>query len=229
MLNEHFKTYKKNLYKYVLFYIPKISPLDGIEELKEVCNVVIVVKDDGAGYALKKGASNHYAISKKSCLTENVFLLLDHKETLTTEQFDFLTTEYLSQIEFFIQASEWLSENLATYISKNNDELQLSFMYQIEVFKEHQSIVLKHLEIPKETKKIDQKSKEAFFEKQLEELKELIRHGLHKDQSIAIASNLATKSKVTKGKKKKFKEVTEQEAEIDLLEKVFNLKNTSLQ
>ena len=216
MLDQLFKTYTKNLYRYGLFYLPKINSFD-YGELQHLLNKVLIIKEDGAMYELKEGSGFYYANSKKKELTKNVFLLLEHKETLNKEQFEFLTKQYVPQIAHLVDATQWMSDHLKEHIAITDDQLQLAFNLQTQLLKEHQEIVLKHLEIPKEVSDCNRNAIPNDFEKQIEDLKEILLQNTKRELPIAIDSK-------KQSKKKKFKAVTELEAELDLLEKVFNVK-----
>lgn len=141
-----FKTFEKlrlNLYKPLIFYIPRsIIPDDKKEYFKasrfnNYFNNVIIINQKGFDYQLKDQPSLYHIMGKQGMLDENIFNLLDKKETLNEYQFDFLLSKYLIQINFYVLISEWFNRNMTLHIENLSDEVKNSFKLQYEIFSKH--------------------------------------------------------------------------------------------
>ena len=219
-LFETFETLRLNLYKPLIFYIPRsIIPEDKKEyfeapRFKDYFNNVIIINQKGRDYELKDQPSFYQIMLKQGMLDENIFNLLDKKETLNENQFDFLLSKYLIQINFYVLISEWFNRNMKLHIDKISDEVKSSFKLQYEVF-------FKHLEQLKSSYFIKEKIHSQhntniveLIENEFPELKEIFANK---------SKNELQKRKLIKAVKKKTPIVTDKQAEEFLLDTVFKV------
>lgn len=220
-----FKTFEKlrlNLYKPLIFYIPRsIIPDDKKEYFKasrfnNYFNNVIIINQKGFDYQLKDQPSLYHIMGKQGMLDENIFNLLDKKETLNEYQFDFLLNKYLIQINFYVLISEWFNRNMTLHIENLSDEVKNSFKLQYEIFS-------KHLEQLKSSYFI----KEKINSQHNINIVELIENEFPELNNIFIDSskNEFKKKIIIKVTNKKALVLTDKEAEEFLLKTVFKVNN----
>ena len=218
-LEKKHKALLENLYKLFIFYVPEsIVPEEKKESieaknLEPFLNAIIFVDGKGLDRGLDQNPNLLELFGKNSRLDENMFLLLDEKERLTSAQFNFLIKKYSEQMNVFVYVSNWLNENLELYIAMVDDKIRAYFALQKMAFQNHkallhQNFILNAIPQPKPQKVIDQ------IETTLKAL----------DQFKTIKEKKQPTSKLpTKKLKKESILITKEQAEDFLLRTVFNV------
>lgn len=221
-----FKTFEKlrlNLYKPLIFYIPRSIIPDNKKEyfkasrFNNYFNNVIIINQKGFDYQLKDQPSLYHIMGKQGMLDENIFNLLDKKETLNEYQFDFLLSKYLIQINFYVLISEWFNRNMTLHIENLSDEVKNSFKLQYEIFSKHLEQLKSNYFIKEKIIPLIDIDAFRLIEDEFPELNEILSH----KPKTGFDKNEFKKS--TK-KKKKTSIITNQEAEDFLLKVVFKVK-----
>lgn len=142
-LEDKFLALQENLYKPLLFFIPKsIIPKDQVEfielhEIGKLFNKVVLIEHNGASYELKYKPKLFQLLAKSSYLDKNLFALLDYKANLKAFQFDYLLQKYIVQLKFYIFISSWMDENLNAHITGVEDNISVYFSIQKTSFLQH--------------------------------------------------------------------------------------------
>lgn len=138
---------QEKLYKPFIFFVPEsIVPEEKKESieaknLEPILNAIIFVDGKGLDRSLAQNPNLLELFGKNSQLDENMFLLLDERERLTSAQFNFLVEKYLEQINVFVHVSNWLNENLELYIAKVDDKIRAYFVLQKKAFQNHKELL----------------------------------------------------------------------------------------
>lgn len=182
-------------------------------EYSDILNKLTVIKEDGAMYFLKRSAILYYVSQKSSYLDKNSFQLLECKKSLTEEEFKFITSKYKEQLTFIISATEWLEENVSTFIDNVDNDIKISFNIQRET-------VLKHAEKVNQITKfqIQLNPKDQSLEELLDTNQELLKNVL---QNSKTSINVESKQPTSPKRKKKTKPITNEEAEQYLIDTIF--------
>ncbi len=146
-LDTTYKALQRNLYKSLIFFIPEsIVPVEKkesleVKKLQPILNTVIVIDKEGRDRSLDQNPDLLQLFGKTSQLDENMFLLLEEEERLTSNQFNFLIKKYSEQINVFVYVSNWLNENLELYIAKVDDKVKAYFVLQKTAFQNHKELL----------------------------------------------------------------------------------------
>jgi len=221
-LFETFEKLRLNLYKPLIFYIPRsIIPDDKKEyfeapRFKNYFNTVVIINQKGRDYELKDEASLYYIMLKQAKLDENIFILLNEKETLNENQFDFLLKKYLIQINFYVLISEWFNRNIALHIDNLSDEVKNSFQLQYDVFIDHLNHLKSNYFIKEKTTQKQDIDVVKLIEDEFPELNKILNHKSKTESNKNEFKNIAKA-------KKEMSIITNQEAEDFLLKTVFKV------
>ncbi len=219
-LEKKHRALQEKLYKPFIFFIPEsIIPEEKkgsteAKRLEPILNAIIFVDKNGLDRGLDQNPNLLELFGKNSYLDENMFLLLDEKERLTSAQFNFLIKKYIEQFNVFDYVSNWLNENLTLYIDKVEDKIKAYFVFQKMAFQNHKELLQQNFTLnvipqPKPKEVVDQieNTFKAF------------------DQFKIIRENKEpTPKPVHKNPKKKPILITQEQAEDFLLRTVFNIK-----
>jgi len=213
-LEKVFKVLWQNLYKPFVFYIPKrlMPELDGNKAL----NTVFLIDSQGFDNELKDEFSNHLIQSKSMVLNENIFKLIDINERLKKEQFQFILKKYLEHVNFVFYVSDWMGKHVTEDVKDLRAETKEAFQSQVNVFLKHMEELKSHIIIPNQALPKEGIHVIEFIEN---DLKEILNFRKNSDSSKGIENKEAS---IVKPKKKSVL-LTDEDAEVFLLESVFGV------
>jgi hypothetical protein len=166
-------------------------------------------------------------LQKKKILETNLFKLLEGKEKLKNDQFDFFIKMYLERVNFCLHISKWLNNNLASYKLEMNEEVKSAFQFQCDFFQQHSEHLNEYFSSNEKLITQDPIDVAQFIEKNFKELKESFAN--QNDNGKAIIDNEAQNilkgehKKEVKAQMKKPIIITEHEADKFILKRVFKV------
>ena len=238
-------TYKKlhaDLWDNFIFFIPKFELpeelLDEIDFLKD-----IVVFNKPMYYKKSEGVyfyENEYSLPVASKWTEletNLFSLLELRGNLKPFEFDYVIEKYFEMASNLFYITNWLNENRTDVLSSHLDMTSL-FLIQFNSYSKHFEELVKHFYPDKKDMPHDRLNIQQLIKEHLPD----ITKRYHKEdnfmllpplnykgiQTIETTENLGIrkvsleKPIVSKHKKKKL--ITNEEAEKELLLKLFKVQ-----
>lgn len=228
-LDKLFIEIRNNLYQPFIFYIPKsLIPKDKKllwenEKYAIYFNNVILIDKKGFDYELKEKPSYKEMMVKVSVLNENIFKLIEINRSLNEGQFSFFLEKYVEHVNFTVFVSDWMKKNVETQIRDLKEETKNSFLLQAEVFLKHLEDLKSALIVPKQKVIVKNEIDVLdFIENELVEIKNALN--LNKGLSVNRNHPENNNKTIVKGPKKKLPLITVDEAEMFLLETVFNIK-----
>lgn len=224
-LEKSYSELLKNLWNEYSFYIPKndittefSDKLDSINA-SDILNKMFVI-DKMRGPIEYKIELSHKVFSKSTMLEDNMYLLLKMKRKLNTQEFDFLIEKYFKQTQSFFFIANWINIDLdKNSPAQINDSFKGVLKLQYSAYKEHLGKLIKHF----------YPNREEFPENDINIIKELEKHFpklLKKEKgifNIDVATLFKNKEITSKSNKKELL-LTGKDADVFLLESVFNLK-----
>tara|TARA_R110000868_G_scaffold339309_1_gene600030 strand:- start:1072 stop:1752 length:681 start_codon:yes stop_codon:yes gene_type:complete len=133
---------KNNLYRPLLFFIPKSlipeskKELLGSPEFARYFNTPAIIEKSGESYELKSNLNCVQILEKPSILVGNIFILSDQKSSLDTFQFNVLLEKYLEQLKFCNTISSWMAKHIKIHCEIEGDILGY-FEMQDSFFQHH--------------------------------------------------------------------------------------------
>jgi len=222
-IDEIFNNLKDNLYKPLIFYIPRsIIPEHKKESFSaskfdSVFHRIAVIDKKGDILELKSNMKLFQLLEKPSYLDKNIFLLLEKKEILKPNQFNFLLEKYVEQLNFYVLISGWMDKNINVDILNLDSGVKSYFELQKNIFQ-------KHLE----TFQNNFLSKAISLSKPVEVFKHIendfppFKQFINIPNESDLSPNLNTNKK--KGREQKQILITDDESKKFLLNTVFKLK-----
>ena len=216
-LEKVFKELWQNLYKPFVFYIPKrlMPELDN----KDALDMVILIDNQGFDSELKDQLCNHVILGKSMVLNENIFKLIDLNERLKEKQFQFFLEKYLEHVNFVVYISNWMYEHLQQDIKDLQEDTIQAFESQVNVFKRHVEDLRTHIIIPDQVLSSKTVNVSEFIERDLLDIKKALN--INEDSSSQIPKKVIEELPIKP--KKILPLLTDEEAEIFLLETVFKI------
>ncbi len=223
-IDNTFNNLKNNLYKPLIFYVPRsIIPdnkkeLYGSSKFDSIFNRIVVIDKKGNILELKSNIKLLQLLEKPTLLDENIFLLLDEKEHLKPYQFNYLLEKYIEQINFYVLISDWMDKNIIINIIDLDSDIKSYFELQKKVFQKHLGVFKNNF-----------LSNTISYSKPVDVLKNIEKDFPPFNQFIKKqnASNIKFNEKDTtikeRVKKQKTILITEEEVENFILDIVFNL------
>lgn len=214
-----------NLWNEYSFYIPKndiitelSNKLDNVN-MSEILNKMFII-DKIRGPIEYKIELGHKVFSKSAMLEDNMYLLLKMKRKLNIQEFDFLLEKYFNQTQSFFFISNWINIDLhKSSPTQINGTFKGVLKLQYSAYKEHLGKLIKHF----------YPNREEFPENDINIIEELEKHfpNLLKKEKGINSYEVATLFKIKKTesiKSKKKELLSDKDANMFLLESVFNLK-----
>lgn len=246
-INNYFNKKVALLLQDLAFYIPKeLIPPTVIEELKgkiagNIYNQLFILDLQNGLGEFEVKIFNERLLKKKSQLQETLFELTQQQQTTPKKTFNYLLLKYTEQVEFYKALSKWFSHHLKKYPLDKKINIQIigSFGLQQEFYEQHFKQLLNTF-----YKKNNYQIRKGYTQKELilEYIPELIQHyvlaaaknspkTVRKQSKQTEESSQKEKSsqktvqkQSTKLKRtKKQPPISETEAELFLLENVFNV------
>lgn len=146
-IDETFNNLKDNLYKPLIFYVPRsIIPEDKKElfsasKFNLVFNKIAVIDKKGNILELKSNIKLLQLLEKPILLDENIFLLLGEKEQLKPNPFNFLLEKYIEQLNFYVLISDWMDKNIAVDIPDLDSDIKSYFELQKKIFQNNKEFI----------------------------------------------------------------------------------------
>ena len=237
-IEEQYQSIRTNLFKQSVIFFPKayipeevLLTIDPDVQLI-LFNKVILIKQDGAGYDTEHHDPLMELYSKKSNLNQNIVKLFDLQRNTVKTQYDFLIQQYLQEVDVYIFIYQWFYDNLHLCDHNITKDTKESFRLQKVVLEEHLQELNKHCFVIEEPLKKEENILLDFIENSIPELKNLLLSKNDENASPKEKESSENSSQLkddkplidNKTKKRKSKLVTEQQAEVFLLEKVFKIK-----
>jgi len=142
-IDETFNNLKDNLYKPLIFYVPRsIIPEDKKElfsasKFDSVFHRIAIIDKKGNILELKSNIKLLQLLEKPTLLDKNIFLLLEKKEILKPNPFNFLLEKYIEQLNFYVLISDWMDKNIAVDIPDLDSGIKSYFELQKKIFQKH--------------------------------------------------------------------------------------------
>lgn len=141
-LEEVFVELKNNLYRPLLFFIPKSLIPESKKELLDspefakYFNIPAIIEKTGQSFQLKSNPNSVQIMEKPSILEGNIFVLSDQKSALEAFQFNVLLEKYLEQLKFCYTISGWMAKHIQEHCEIKGDILGY-FQMQDSFFQQH--------------------------------------------------------------------------------------------
>lgn len=224
-LEKRYKELFSNVWSELMFYIAEselttklAGEFEGVD-MSDIFNRVYIV-DKMLGPIEYKKEFSHRVFSKSLILEDNMYLLLKMKQKLDVQEFDFLLEKYFKDAKTCFLISNLIVNDLESRSSTQiNNIFKGALRMQYSAYKEHLGKLIKHFypnksELPETNINI------------LEILEEQFPNLLKKDKGIfnIDVARLPKYKRIGLNKTKKDPLLTEKDAEMFLLESVFNLK-----
>ncbi len=222
-LEDAFNDLRSNLYKPLIFFIPKSlipeSKKEWLEspEFAQLFNKVALIEKSGEINELKSCPGLFQIMEKPSILNGNIFLLSDQKAALNSFQFNLLMEKYLEQLRFYNTIAKWMALHIAEHC-EIDDNIKSYFELQDDFFLNHSQEIEAKFKIDTTTltKPMDVLE---HVEKDLSPFEKLIENNKSQNGITKLGRQMGQ----TKTRKTKPVLVTNQEAEDFLLKSVFNV------
>ncbi len=224
-IDETFNNLKDNLYKPLIFYVPRsIIPEDKKElfsasKFDSVFHRIAIINKKGDIQELKSNIKLIQLIEKPSCLDNNIFLLLEKKEELKPNPFNFLLEKYIEQLNFYVLISDWMDKNIAVDIQDLDSGIKSYFELQKKIFQKHLEVFQNNFlsNAISLSKPVDVFK---YIKKDFPPFKQFIKIQNESD----LRPNLNTNKKKGSNRKQKLILITDDESKNFLLNTVFKLK-----
>ncbi|OUR90914.1 hypothetical protein A9Q87_13340 [Flavobacteriales bacterium 34_180_T64] len=210
-----FDIIRDNLTRWYLFYVPDtlkehsktIAMLSSITP--EHYNTVAYFEEEFKNSIDLEQLDHGKIITKGTILDQNMFTLFEAKETYDASQFKFLIEKYKEFLDTHCYITKWLYDNLPKFIKETPEDVINLFRIQYLAFEKHQNKFYDHFNL----------SPAKLIE---EEIKKRISDPNFK---IKVPNLFDAKPENTPQKKqiKKTVLITEEEADLFLLNTVFNV------
>ncbi|WP_419212596.1 hypothetical protein ACNR9Q_00360 [Maribacter sp. X9] len=227
-----------NLWEELLFFIPDNEVvnefLENHKEMKfeKFRNKVLIIDYHRGPIIYKKGRENKRAILKASTLQKNIRQLLSKKVSAHELEFNYVLELYYEQAECLYFITDWLLDNIQQVLPQE-DTVKGLFKMQHIFFKVHYEAVLKQFypdmqSLPKGNFNIG-KSIESSFPN-ISKLYDARNRQLVTTETSSLKKSfsdpLNNKMKSIKAKKQPI--LSDSEAEIILLQRIFNMNHKNL-
>ncbi|MBC8769360.1 hypothetical protein H4O18_15290 [Arenibacter sp. BSSL-BM3] len=222
-LEDAFNDLRNNLYRPLLFFIPKsLVPESKKEfldspEFARFFNTPAIIEKSGESFELKSNPNHVQILEKPSILVGNNFLLSDQKAALNSFQFSVLLEKYLEQLKFYNTIASWMALHIKEHCEIEENILEY-FELQDTFFQHHLGEInaIFNVNVIPNT---DPKDALEYIEKDLPAFKKLFqtKESNHPEQ------NLDNLPKQKNKRKPRPVLVTEEEARNFLLKSVFNV------
>ena len=224
-----------NLWEELLFFIPDNEVTDEFLEnhkeikFEKIRNKVLIIDYQRGPIIYKKGRENKRAILKASTLQKNIRQLLSKKASSDELEFNFVLELYYEQAECLYFITHWLLDNIQQVLPQE-DTVKGLFKMQYNFFKVHYESILKQFypdmqSLPKGNFNIG-KSIESSFPN-ISKLYDARNGQLGPTETSSVKNSfsdpLNNKMKSIKTKKKPI--LSDSEAEIILLQRIFNIES----
>jgi hypothetical protein len=153
-------------------------------------------------------------------LNENIFKLIDLNERLKEKQFQFFLEKYLEHVNFVVYISDWMDKHVEQDMNGLKLDTIQAFESQFNVFKQHVEDLRTHIIIPDQVISSKPVNVSEFIETDLLDIKKALN--INEDSSNEIPKKVI--KEVSLKTKKILPRLTDEEAEIFLLETIFNAK-----
>ena len=148
-----------------------------------------------------------------------IFLLLEKKEKLKPNPFNFLLEKYIEQLNFYVLISDWMDKNIAVDIPDLDSDIKSYFELQKKIFQKHLEVFQNNflsnaisLSKPVDVFKYIKKDFPPF------------KHFINIQNESDLRPNLNTNKKKGSNRKQKLILITDDESKYFLLSTVFKLK-----
>ncbi|MUH34571.1 hypothetical protein D9O36_01845 [Zobellia amurskyensis] len=225
------------LWEDLLFYIPnnKVASefIDNYKELdfQKFRNKVLVVDYLKGPVIYKSNRDNNKAILKGASLKRNIFLLLSKKSESNILEFSYILENYFEQTECLLYIAKWMNDNLIQILPIDDNTKGL-FLLQFNNFNTHFKTLLKHFypekeNIPKSNFNVINIIESSFPNLSISHhTKETVIPGTLDgiNESVEKIEDQNFESPAIK-KAKKTPIISENEAEVLLLKRIFNINS----
>ena len=213
------------LYDELAFIIPRevipveySTKLEKLEELEWIDTILIIDHFEGP-IKWREDRNNVHFFGKSGRLEKNIFQLIEKRESLTKDAFSYLINKYTEQAKTIHLLTQWLTD----YIEKGSFDQNLVsiFKMQSRFLEYHMTQLIKHFSVLGGKNKMNNEDAIKFIKAFVEGQK---ASKSNKNNSI-VAVNIVEPSSPKPIKKKREKRIliTEEEAEMELLQKVFKI------
>lgn len=238
-IEKRFIELRGNLYKPLLFFIPKsiltqeVLESFGKEIQEHLLDTLLLIKQDGALYKLNNQPVLYNMFQKKTTLDASVFKIFEIKDQLKSQQFEFFIQRYFTEVDAYLYISDWLYNNRALCKQAINNEIKEAFRSQQQDLKQHLEDLKQHCLTIEEPIKKERSEILDFIQNGIPELKAFLtdrKSNKNENQEQEIKAEgkediVQIKNGIKKTiNKKKSNRITEKEAEDFLLETMFNIK-----
>ncbi|OMP29939.1 hypothetical protein [Mangrovimonas sp. DI 80] len=220
MTNSIFETIKNNITRLFIFYVPEIL-YDFIQDSiyrdivpKQDINTVAFMDRDRKTSVAPARFQKYTLLEKSSIFEENIFALLDAKETLSKAQFEHLLKKYWEHLDSYTTLSQWMHDNIHECIHLPSESIVELFAIQKQLFENHRNLVIEKYGNPISNERI------RLFKERME--KQMDSPNFKVTVPILLAPTPPIK-KSPEPRKKKKELITDEEVDKMLLETVFNV------
>ena len=217
----------KRIYQPTVFYLPyELFPTLSVKAKKDLEAYGIfedlgILKSDGDVSSINQKGNGFELYRKNVVLEANLFQLLEMKERLKSQSFGFLLEKYLSNVNAWIYAYNWLRLNLVKQIPQATESNIAMFEYQKVVMENHLTSLKQYFEFKPQSNP----TKKEIANILLDNKETLPLDNVLIDDIVAATKGIGSveKHKPIKKVEKKLL-LTEKQADDYLLKTVFNLK-----
>lgn len=222
-LEDAFNDLRNNLYRPLLFFIPKSLIPESKKELLDspefarFFNTPVIIEKSGGSYELKSNPNHVQILEKPSILVGNIFLLSDQKVALDPFRFNVLLEKYCEQLKFCNTIAGWMADHIGEHCEIDTDILEY-FVLQNTFLQHH----LHEINVKFQVHVIagtDPNNALEQIEKDLPSLKRLF----HINESTLVENDSDDRPKQYKKRKPKPVLLTDEDARNFLLKSVFDI------
>ncbi|WP_053992910.1 hypothetical protein [Mangrovimonas sp. TPBH4] len=220
MTNSIFETIRNNITRLYIYYVPEIL-YDFIQDSiyrdilpKEDVNTVVYMDRDRKTIFDPTRFQKYALLEKSSIFEENIFALLDAKETLSNAQFEHLLKKYWEHLDSYTMLSQWMHDNIHECIHLPSESIVELFAIQKQLFENHRNLVIEKYGNPVSNERI------RLFKERME------KQMASPNFKVTVPNLQAPTPPVKKNpkpRKKKTELITDEEVDKMLLETVFNV------
>ncbi|MBL87495.1 MAG: hypothetical protein CMO82_12645 [Winogradskyella sp.] len=195
-------------------------------DVQQYADTVFVLDQKGHNFVPEKHELPSHVVGKKILLEDNLFLLLQKRDSYLPETFAYIFKKYCQQFAFYLWLVEWLDDNLKTHITDCDEDAERTFRDQRKIFSKHKEELWRMFRremfkiggLPMTRFELNGTNK-AEPSKDLEEMKRIMIPKTEIERKRTVKSR---REKITE-----LKDFTKGYADELILERVFNMKQDS--
>jgi hypothetical protein len=225
-MKDIFDNLRDNITSSYLFYVPlnvyEMIQDSGLKDIipMEATDVILYIDSKKRSTVNPKEFNRIEIVAKSAVLDENSFQLFNEQRNLPESEFQFLLNKYYEHLNAHHYITQSLCHSLTKWFPDVEEDIKQLFTLQAQIFEKHYKNIIQNFNIGKEAGAFKTNSIISRFENSYSNSKELNI----KVPTFETPEN--DSSQLRPQRKKKPILITDDEAEIFILESVFNIDRT---